>query len=75
MHRDVKPENMFLDENDTIKLGDPGLACKIGKNPKHQVSGTTSFMAPEQLEYGHYDESVDIWALGVTLYFLVTYVI
>ena len=73
MHRDVKPENMFLDENDNIRLGDAGLACRIGQNPE-RISGTFSFMAPEQFDTKPYGSSVDIWALGLSIHFLFTYV-
>ena len=71
---DVKPENMFLDENDNIKLGDAGFACEIRQNPPNKISGTVSFMPPEQLHFGAYDGSVDVWALAVSLYFFLTYV-
>ena len=54
-------------------MGDPGVSCKIGYNPSSRISGTNSYMAPEQLEFAPYAQSVDIWGLAVTVYFLLTY--
>ncbi|MFN7971021.1 MAG: GAF domain-containing protein [Acidobacteriota bacterium] len=75
LHRDVKPENIFVSEGRQVKLGDWGLAkpmAAIGGDitaAGHFV-GTPNYMAPEQLRQGEIDGRADIYALGCTLYFL-----
>jgi calcium-dependent protein kinase len=77
-HRDIKPENfLLLEDKDVIeanlKLVDFGLSKPIldtkGKNQLKTKAGTPMYMAPEILT-GEYDEKVDVWAVGVTLYVL-----
>lgn len=73
-HRDIKPSNFLIDKYDRIKIGDFGLSrrldyqcnCKDGK-------GTPLFMSPEILQQRECNPMKgDIWALGITLYFLIT---
>ena len=70
MHRDIKPDNIFLKkENDLseIKLGDFGCATYI-KDNKSDPIGTIIYCAPEIVNNLKYDERCDLWSLGVTLY-------
>jgi len=74
IHRDIKAENVFLDEKlETIKIGDWGFASlyKPGQTNDYQC-GTLHYAAPEILSQGSsVGPEVDIWALGVLLYFMV----
>ena len=72
MHRDIKPQNIFIknssDENNRIiKLGDFGCAIKINENDNDSI-GTVLYNAPEIVQDLEYDEKVDLWSLGVTLF-------
>ena len=72
VHRDIKPDNIMITENNTVRLIDFGLS-KANKNGQslHTVAGTPYYMAPEVLE-GSYTSKADIWSLGVLLYTLVS---
>ena len=71
-HRDLKMTNILLNEENEIKLIDFGFACD-GFKEKSLFCGTPSYMAPEILTKEKYNgRLVDIWALGVVLYKMVT---
>jgi len=73
MHRDIKPNNIFLnhaDENDgerVAKLGDFGCSIFIQDNPSDSI-GTILYASPEILQNIGYTEKCDLWSLGATLY-------
>ena len=71
VHRDIKPDNIMITADNTVRLIDFGLS-KATKNNKNMttVAGTPFYMAPEVLE-GSYSAKADIWSLGVLLYTLV----
>eukprot|EP00929_Paragymnodinium_shiwhaense_P056827 TRINITY_DN28453_c0_g1_i1.p1 TRINITY_DN28453_c0_g1~~TRINITY_DN28453_c0_g1_i1.p1 ORF type:complete len:461 (-),score=50.07 TRINITY_DN28453_c0_g1_i1:183-1481(-) len=75
-HRDVKPENCMLRENGTVlKVGDFNSAKTMGMIDGGCVMltdrGTQAYRAPELLLGIDWDERVDIWACGLTLYYMV----
>ena len=73
VHRDLKPSNIFY-ENGYVKVGDYGLAKAISasRHSGHTITvGTVHYMAPE-IGAGSYNCSIDIYALGVLLYEMLT---
>ena len=70
MHRDVKPENIFVSANGDFKLGDFGIARKMEKHAGSVYSrkGTNAYMAPEVFKEEPYDSTVDIYSLGIVMY-------
>ena len=73
-HMDIKPENIFLDQNYSIKLGDFGLAFQSTKSGSLKgTAGTTQYFAPEMHENKIYNAyQADLFALGVTLFTMVS---
>jgi eukaryotic-like serine/threonine-protein kinase len=78
LHRDVKPANCFTSADGTVKVGDFGLSISTmvkAENTLTQsgaVLGTPAFAAPEQLRGKDIDARADIYAVGATLYYLLT---
>ncbi|XP_045677784.1 rhodopsin kinase GRK1 [Phyllostomus hastatus] len=70
VYRDLKPENVLLDDEGNVRISDLGLAVELkeGQTKTKGYAGTPGFMAPELLRGEEYDFSVDYFALGVTLY-------
>ena len=73
LHRDVKPENVLVATDGTVKLFDFGLAraADQGFGEQSLLLGTPHYMAPEQLSGGAITAATDAYALGVLLYRLV----
>jgi MAP/microtubule affinity-regulating kinase len=73
-HRDLKLENILIDESHTVKLIDFGFSTYISTNKKVQLyCGTFYYMAPEVLlNKESFGPPIDIWACGVLLYVLIT---
>jgi serine/threonine-protein kinase OSR1/STK39 len=72
IHRDVKPGNLIIGEDGTVKLGDFGVAAALVENgerhdARYTTTGTPCYMAPEMFQNsaGH-TEKADIWSLGIT---------
>ena len=74
LHRDLKNQNIFLTKDNTIKLGDFGIA-RILSNTREKAKtmvGTPYYLSPEIIENKPYTFSSDMWSLGVVLYELCT---
>jgi serine/threonine protein kinase len=71
IHRDIKPSNIFI-KNDQLKIGDFGLATRYTNSSKllksKKLEGTPLYLSPEQTNFKTYNEKVDIYACGITLY-------
>jgi eukaryotic-like serine/threonine-protein kinase len=78
LHRDIKPSNCFLDNEGSVKVGDFGLSISTLARDVHReletggFQGTPQFAAPEQLRGEPLDVRADIYAVGATLYYLLT---
>lgn len=72
VYRDIKPENIMIDEKGYLKLIDMGTAkilkSKNGVNKTFTLLGTPHYMAPEILKGKGYSLLVDLWSIGITLY-------
>lgn len=67
-HRDVKPDNIFVDNNNMYMLGDFGISRLVENTDNTStLTGTRAYAAPEQFT-SRYDYRVDIYSLGLTLY-------
>jgi len=74
LHRDIKPDNLLLAEDGDLRMLDFGLAYCPGLSTAvpGEVSGTPSFIAPEAFAGAPASSAQDIYATGVTLYYLLT---
>ena len=71
IHRDIKHTNILINEKNIIKIIDFGLSRVLGKNEyTMNPYGSLCFKAPEIVLERPYNYKVDIWSLGITLYFL-----
>jgi hypothetical protein len=78
LHRDIKPSNCFVDSDGTVKVGDFGLSIStLARDVRNELvssgfEGTPQFAPPEQLRGEALDVRADIYAVGATLYYLLT---
>lgn len=74
LHRDIKPDNLHLGSDGQLRLLDFGLAyCPgLSEDPLHELPGTPSYIAPEAFDGQPPSPRQDLYAVGVTLYHLLT---
>lgn len=72
VHRDIKPDNIFVNKDKDFKLGDFGLSRKMNKSASVSLKkskGTPMYMSPEAFGWGqHVDQTSDIYSLGIVMY-------
>jgi serine/threonine-protein kinase len=74
-HRDVKPENVLLNDSGAVKVADFGLArllAGVSQTKSGMIIGTAAYLAPEQVAGGVADARTDVYAAGVMLFELLT---
>jgi beta-lactam-binding protein with PASTA domain/tRNA A-37 threonylcarbamoyl transferase component Bud32 len=76
IHRDVKPENVIINDNGTVKVADFGLARAVTSQTVTSTSGvllgTVAYLSPEQVERGVADARSDVYAAGLMLFEMLT---
>src|SRR6202162_1721944 len=75
IHRDIKPGNIMVNKDGTLKVVDFGIArvLETSKTQTGMLLGTFAYMSPEQYHGEHADARSDIWSFGVLLYELLAY--
>ncbi|KAJ1721844.1 hypothetical protein LPJ53_003664 [Coemansia erecta] len=69
VHRDIKPDNILIDDFGHVALTDFNIATRIkGGQTHYSVAGTANYMAPEVVSGVGYTYSIDWWSLGVVMY-------
>ena len=69
IHRDIKPDNIFIDQNNNIILGDFGLS-RFENNFKSCNPGTIGYVSPEIINNDSYSFPSDIYSLGCTIFYI-----
>ncbi|MCK1977225.1 Stk1 family PASTA domain-containing Ser/Thr kinase [Jeotgalicoccus huakuii] len=75
IHRDIKPQNLLLDEKGRIKITDFGIAKALSETrmtETNQVIGSVQYISPEQAKGQNTDERTDIYSFGIMLFELLT---
>ena len=74
IHRDLTPDNIFIDKNNKIKIGDFGIAKILTTSNNYTISriGKEHYFAPEIIKGEKYNNKVDIYSLGCIIYELFT---
>ncbi|MGG0657888.1 Stk1 family PASTA domain-containing Ser/Thr kinase [Rummeliibacillus pycnus] len=75
IHRDIKPQNILMDEDDNVKITDFGIAMALEDTSftrTNSVLGTVHYLSPEQARGGSATKKSDIYSLGIVLYELLT---
>ena len=70
IHRDIKPDNIMISKFNDYKLGDFGVSKVMSHTTGATMTGTEGYMAPEVLHIEKYGKEVDIYSLGIVMYWL-----
>ncbi len=70
VHRDIKPQNIMVSEFGDYKLGDFGIARTMDHKTQATTVGSERYMAPEVIKRKEYGKEVDIYSLGLVLYWM-----
>jgi len=75
IHRDIKPQNIFLSNKGCIKLGDFGVSKTLNNTMEKAKTfvGTAYYLPPEIIDGKKYSYTADMWSLGITFYQLMTF--
>ena len=75
IHRDIKPQNIFLTKKGSVKLGDFGVSKTLNNTLEKAKTfvGTAYYLPPEIINGKKYSFMADIWSLGITFYQLMTF--
>jgi eukaryotic-like serine/threonine-protein kinase len=71
LHNDIKPANLFLDEDENVLVGDFGLVCPMDKAGNGHAAGSAETLAPDVITAGVSNVRTDVYSLGATLYELI----
>ena len=77
VHRDIKPDNILVDDDDNVKITDFGLALNLNKKSDSDSTfivgvGSPAYMSPEQIKNYPLNQKTDLYSLGVVLFHLLT---
>lgn len=76
IHRDVKPHNILITDDGTVKIADFGIARAVNSgtivNNTSTVMGSVHYLSPEQAKGGYVDSRSDIYSLGIVMYDMLT---
>jgi serine/threonine protein kinase len=71
-HSDVKPANIFIEDDNSFILGDFDMSIKYTNNNIIEECGTDKYIAPEIAYYKYAHKKSDVWSLGITLGFMLS---
>lgn len=74
IHRDIKPQNIIIANNGTLKVTDFGIAraASSSTTTTNNAMGSVHYISPEQARGGFSDERSDIYSMGITMYEMIT---
>lgn len=75
IHRDIKPHNIMILRDGSVKVADFGIACLVASAENtltQEALGSVHYISPEQAKGGHTDARTDIYSAGVVLYEMLT---
>ncbi|KAL4151039.1 hypothetical protein PRNP1_010425 [Phytophthora ramorum] len=72
IHRDIKPENLLVGFHGELKIADFGWSVHAPSSRRRTLCGTLDYLPPEMIENKLYDNSVDVWTLGILMFEFLT---